>query len=68
MKDIARRAMNMREALEDYQEAHGGRYVLWMLPDDSPLPAPRIGDLTLLTEDVMVVVAGGNTKKEDTDE
>ena len=50
------RMQDMCDALEEYQLIHGGRYLLYMLPADHPLPAPDIQDRTLASHDVMIIV------------
>ena len=66
MKDnIAERAQNMHDAICEYQAVRGGRYVIYMLPNGHPLPAPQLRDMTLMSDHCMVIVPDGNLDTDD---
>ena len=61
------RMQDMLDSIAEYQAIQGGRYVIYMLPDGYPLPAPQLKDYTLMSSHCMVIVPDGNldTKTED---
>ena len=62
--DDTTRARAVGEALATYQIVNGGRYVVYVLPDDHPMPAPQINDSTIIIGDVMVIIPDGGTDNE----
>ena len=62
--DRPQRVQNMLDAIEDYAQSNGGKYVLYMLTDEDPLPAPQLKDTTLRTEKCMVIIPDTHVDKE----
>ena len=63
LNDVTR-ARAICEALATYQIINGGRYVVHVLPEDHPLPAPQINDHTIMQKNVMVIIPDGGTDNE----
>ena len=54
------RARNFRDALTDYGEQSGLKFVLYILTDEDPLPAPQIMDYTTMNDTAMVIIRDAN--------
>lgn len=60
-----KRARNFRDALSEYGEKSGLKFVLYLLTDEDPLPAPQLKDYTISDDFAMVIIPDAN-RSEDT--